>query len=112
MNKTNFEQALADQLADVNKGKQPERDLWLGIELALSSEASEPPRVTLGKRMYFVAATVATFGLIGWLSVNQQSVSLTGDDLVASLSAQHIRKMLYWSGFKINLHLPKIGKTN
>jgi hypothetical protein len=92
MSKTNFEQALANQLADVKKGKQPERDLWPGIELALSSEASEPPRVALGKKMYLVAATVAMFGLIGWLSFNQQSVSLTGGDLVASLSAQHLKQ--------------------
>jgi hypothetical protein len=75
MNKTNFEQALADQLANLNKEQQPKRDLWPGIELALSSEAS-----------------VAMFGLIGWLSVNLQAVSLTGDDLVASLSAQHLQQ--------------------
>ena len=92
MNKTNFEQALADQLANLNKEQQPKRDLWPGIELALSSEASELPRVDLGKKMYLVAATVAMFGLIGWLSVNLQAVSLTGDDLVASLSAQHLQQ--------------------
>lgn len=90
MSKTNFEQTLADQLADVNKHKLPDRNLWPGIELALSSEASEPVHSVVGKKMYLVAATVAIFGLIGWLSVNQQSVSLTGDDLVASLSEQHL----------------------
>jgi hypothetical protein len=92
MNKTNFEQAIADQLADLNKEQQPDRDLWPGIELALSSDTAERSSVMAAKKMYLVAATVAMFGLIGWLSVNQQSVSLTGDDLVASLSAQHLKQ--------------------
>jgi hypothetical protein len=92
MNKTNFEEALADQLANLNKEQHPDRDLWPGIELALSSEASEPSGIALGKNRYLVAATVAMFGLIGWLSVNQQGVSLTGDDLVASLSEQHLKQ--------------------
>lgn len=92
MSKTNFKQTLADQLADVNKELQPERDLWPGIELALSSEVANPSPVAVGKKMYLVAATVAIFGLIGWLSVNQQHVSLTGDDLVVSLSEQHLEQ--------------------
>ena len=92
MSNTNFEQVLANQLADVNKDKQPERDLWPGIEFALSSGNSEPSRAVVGKKMYLVAATVAMFGLIGLLSVNQQGGSLTGDDLVASLSAQHLKQ--------------------
>jgi hypothetical protein len=80
------------QLADVNKEQPPDRDLWPGIELALSTEAAEPSRVVMGRKMYLVAATVAMFGLIGWLSVNQQPISLTGDDLVASLSEQHLEQ--------------------
>ena len=92
MSKTNFEQALTDQLADLNKEQQPDRGLWPGIELALSSETSSSPRTVVPKRMYLVAATVAMFGLIGWLAVNQQTVSLTGNDLVASLSEQHLEQ--------------------
>jgi hypothetical protein len=91
MSKANFEQALAAQLADLNRGQQPDKDLWPGIELALSSEYSEPSHV-VDKKMYLVAATIAIFGLIGWLSVNQQPVSLTGDDLVTSLSKQHLEQ--------------------
>jgi hypothetical protein len=90
--KTNFEQALADQLTDLNKGHQPERDLWPGIELALSSESADPATVVVAKKMYLVAATVAMFALIGWLTVNQQAVLLAGDDLVAALSAQHLKQ--------------------
>ncbi len=90
MNKTNFEIALVSQLAELNKVQQPDRDLWPGIELALLCESSEPLMVVSGKKMYAIAATVAIFGLTGWLSVNQYPVSLTGDELVASLSAQHL----------------------
>jgi hypothetical protein len=90
MNKTNFKIELVSQLAELNKVQQPDRDLWPGIELALLCEPSEPLMVVSGKKMYAIAATVAIFGLIGWLSVNQYPVSLTGDELVASLSAQHL----------------------
>jgi hypothetical protein len=92
MSSTKFEQALVKQLSDVNKEQQPDRDLWPGIELALSSEVADTTRVAVGKKMYLVAATVAMFGLIGWLSINQQLVSHTGDDLVASLSQQHLEQ--------------------
>jgi hypothetical protein len=92
MSKTNFEQTLAEQLANVDKELQPDRDLWPGIELALSSEIADSPPVVAGNKMYLVAATIAIFGLIGWLAVNQQPVSLTGVDLVASLSKQHLEQ--------------------
>ncbi|MFT5837740.1 MAG: hypothetical protein ACI9UT_000229 [Flavobacteriales bacterium] len=92
MSKTHFEQVIVNQLVDVNKEQAPERDLWPGIELALSSDTLDSSPVAVGKKMYLVAATVAMFTLIGWLSVNQQPVSLTGDDLVTSLSEQHLEQ--------------------
>ena len=91
MSKTNFEYVLLSRLTDVNKSQQPDRDLWPGIELALSCEASELSGV-VGKKIYLIAATIAVFGLIGWLSFDQYPVSLTGDDLVASLSEQHLQQ--------------------
>jgi hypothetical protein len=90
VNKTNFEVSIVSQLAEVNKAQLPDRDLWPGIELALSCEPSKPSNAVVEKRMYLVAAAVGIFGLIGWLSVNQYPVSLTGDDLVVSLSKQHL----------------------
>ena len=92
MSKSNFEQTLASQLADMNKDQQPDRDFWPGIELALTSEAEEAPRSIKGSKMYLVAATVAMFATIGWLSLSQQGLSVTGDDLVAALSAQHLEQ--------------------
>lgn len=89
MSKSTFERSMAEQLANLHKERQPDRDLWPGIELALTSEIDgRSPAV--GKKMYLLAATIAVFGLIGWLSVNQQPVTLTGEGLVASLSQQHL----------------------
>ncbi|MBL4630299.1 MAG: hypothetical protein JKY14_03780, partial [Paraglaciecola sp.] len=92
MSNITFEQKLANQLAELDKTRQPDRDLWPGIELALSSEVLDSTPMVEGRKMYLVAATVAMFGLIGWLSINQQSMMLTGDDLVASLSEQHLEQ--------------------
>ena len=92
MSKTIFEQSLTEQLAEVNKEPQPDRDLWAGIELALSSDMSDSSHAVVGKKMYLVAAMFAMFGLIGWLAINQMPVSLTGDDLVTSLSEQHLEQ--------------------
>lgn len=91
MNKASFEQDLKQQVADMHKDKRPDRDLWAGIELALSQdEANTQDVVSKGEtKWYLVAATVAAFGLIGWVSLGQQSTSLTGDELVAALSQQH-----------------------
>lgn len=91
MNKGSFEQDLKQQVADMRKDKQPDRDLWAGIELALSQdESNTQDLVSKGDtKWYWVAATVVAFGLIGWISLGQQSTPLTGDELVAALSQQH-----------------------
>jgi hypothetical protein len=99
MNKANFDQDLSNQLESLNKDKQPERDLWQGIELALTQdEAGQTESKNKnknknknmdGNKLYLLAATVAVFGFVGWLSMGQNSMSLTGDDLVAALSHQH-----------------------
>jgi hypothetical protein len=91
--KKTFEQNLAKQLAELNKEKPPERDLWAGIELALATDKTMIRSQTIpsmaGKKLYLVAATVALFGFIGWLTINPPTVYLTGYELVASLSQQH-----------------------
>lgn len=90
MSNNSFEHDLVNQVAELQKEKQPERDLWQGIELALANDSKELIAPAKTKNLYLIAATVAMFGLIGWLSLNQQSVNLTGSELVASLSQQHL----------------------
>lgn len=90
MNKPTFEQHLADELAKLSRDKIPERDLWLGIEFALNQkDAKQHSELRQGRRTYLAAAAVVMFGLIGWLSLNQYSSALNGDELVALLSSQH-----------------------
>ena len=91
MTNSNFEQALTKKLNDLKTDKQPDRDLWAGVELALAKdEGNSPQRQTItGRKLYLLAASVAMFGLIGWITIGQQNVSLTGNELVAALSQQH-----------------------
>jgi hypothetical protein len=94
MSKPYFDAELQQQLAELCKDKQPERDLWQGIELALASQEApmhqhnNRPRVA-GSKIYLIAATLGAFAMFAWILVNQHSQVLVGDSLVAVLSAQH-----------------------
>lgn len=92
MSNNSFDENLDKQLAKLSKDKQPERDLWPGIELALANDSNELITPVKTKGLYLIAATVAMFGLLGWLSLHQQTVNLTGSELVASLSQQHLEQ--------------------
>jgi hypothetical protein len=94
MNSQEFDADLQQHLSVLAREKQPERDLWQGIELALASDAAanqlnDQTIKAGGNKLHLLAAAFAIFGLIGWLSINQQTNLLSGDDLVASLSEQH-----------------------
>ena len=94
MNKAHFEDELQQQLAQLNKDRLPERDLWQGIELALANQETAKPfnssevRVS-GSKLYAIAATFAVLAMFGWMSFQQQSPALVGDSLVLALSEQH-----------------------
>lgn len=87
MNNNDFDSHLKQQLAALPRDKQPDRDLWQGVELALANDVSNKPRLTA--KYYLLAASFAAFALLGWLSLSQQSNPLSGQDLVAVLSEQH-----------------------
>ena len=93
------EQRLQDALAELPVEKQPERDLWRGIELALerpesmSMDASKPQT---NKRLQPVwLASAASFALVatlGWFGLQgspNSDLSSQSAALVASLSEQH-----------------------
>ena len=94
MRKHPFEAALQQQLAEFDKVKQPECDLWPGIELALvSQEAAKQfntrwPHLT-GSKLYAIAASFALLALSSWILLNRPPQVLVGDNLVAALSMQH-----------------------
>lgn len=88
MNKSGFEQNLQQQLQNMVRDKQPERDLWPGIELALASQ-SETNGVGSSRKIYAIAAAVALVGLVGLMSFKPSSPPPGGSELIANLSAQH-----------------------
>jgi hypothetical protein len=94
MNSQKFDADLQQHLSVLAYEKQPERDLWQGIELALTNDPAanrqnnQSVKAT-GNKLYLLAAAFAIFGLISWLSINNQTNLLSGDALVASLSEQH-----------------------
>lgn len=89
MNKPNqFEQELQQQINALPKEQQPTRDLWPGIELALSEPVSQQ-RQPQYKIWYATAASV----LVGILSVallwQPQQKQVNSDELIQLLSQQH-----------------------
>lgn len=90
MSNNSFEHDLVNEIAELKKEKQPDRDLWQGIELALANDSKELIKPAKTKSLYLIAAAVGMFGLIGWLSIYQPQVNLTGNDLVLAMSQQHL----------------------
>lgn len=98
MNKQNFESALKQQLNEIEKIKQPERDLWAGIEHGLNDELTPnqlkdlPEKSGARPKLYGVAAALAFVGLFSWYGLEQQQDTVTGQQLVAALSSQHAQQ--------------------
>ena len=93
MKANNFDDELKKQLDALPQERQPERDLWRGIELGPESDTSHTPSAAPTK-WYAVAASVALVACISWYSVNQTGTPdgsnvLEGEALVAALSNQH-----------------------
>ncbi|GAA0859879.1 hypothetical protein [Aliiglaciecola litoralis] len=94
MNKANFEADLRAKLAQLEKDKQPERDLWAGIEIALADEDT-PNQIRAQRqpkqrpKMVAIAASVALVGVLTWYGMQSPVNEVSGQDLVAALSSQH-----------------------
>lgn len=103
MHKPDFEQVLQGKLAQLDTQKQPERDLWTGIELALVKQEDEARNVfDLSEKNVRVnsnhhywakaavfAAAVTMLALVSWKGLLPSDEMISGDELVAALSAQH-----------------------
>lgn len=87
MNNSDFDTHLKQHLGELPREKQPQRDLFQGVELALANDASNKSPVTA--KLYLLAASFAAFAVLGWLSLSQPSNQLSGENLVAVLSEQH-----------------------
>ncbi|MEW9798508.1 hypothetical protein [Alteromonas sp. CYL-A6] len=89
-----FDDELNDKLNALPEEKQPERDLWRGIELAIEHEQAHAGTARQSSRPWLaVAASVALVATISWFgwqqSAQQRGGQLTGEALVMALSQQH-----------------------
>ncbi|MDO6713075.1 hypothetical protein Q4567_20230 [Aliiglaciecola sp. 2_MG-2023] len=94
MSNMNFEKDLRAQIDALSNEKQPERDLWAGIEIALAEEPAPLEQVQKSKsessfKVIAIAASFALVCVLSWFSLNPTSEQMTGQDLVAALSSQH-----------------------
>lgn len=96
MNNHDFDASLQDKIAELQKDKQPQRDLWPGIELALANEAAPNQQkqsnnnvTNLTTRWVAAAAAFAFVGVLSWYGINQPAENISGEQLIAALSSQH-----------------------
>ena len=86
-----FDTKLQTQLSQLQKDKSPERDLWAGIEVAITARKHRSSPWTTP--LTAVAASIAAC-LLGILFVTQmRSSSSTESNVVAQLDALHQQEM-------------------
>ncbi|MFQ3250429.1 MAG: hypothetical protein ACI9O6_002267 [Glaciecola sp.] len=102
MNKSNdnrLDEALEKRIEQMALDKQPERDLWKGIEQAIELDAKKSASAekshTEGKHlfrspkpMFAMAASFLVLVVVGWMSF-ESGKNLQGENLVAAMSEQH-----------------------
>ena len=95
MTKNKFDDALNQQLEALPNEKQPQRDLWRGVALALENDAeSKTTRPRQRSGWAAMAACVALIAMVSWYGLQQPPTepgaqAITGDALVKALSQQH-----------------------
>ncbi|MFT5276398.1 MAG: hypothetical protein ACI97K_002811 [Glaciecola sp.] len=89
-NEANIAPRINDGIKNINLEKQPERDLWRGIEQALqnSDNAAGNSKLSGMKPMLAMAASFMVVAVISWASF-ESGKSMQGDALVAAMSEQH-----------------------
>ncbi|MBC3766844.1 hypothetical protein [Neptunicella marina] len=88
MSNQQFEQDLRNKIDQLDKNMQPQRDLWTGIEVALSEQ-----HTTKKKPYLAIAASVMVVGLVGWLGLKSDIVADNSPQLVQTLTQQHQQQM-------------------
>lgn len=101
MNSSQFDTQLPDEIAHLKHDVAPKRDLWPGIELAISRQNSEKPHLNRMlehvKQWFFapqmsIAMGVAVTGLLLVVANNQQIEPQKSSGLVSQLTAQHLQQ--------------------
>jgi len=82
------ENELQKQIEQLALEKQPERDLWKGIEQALEQTKHTDSDMRSRKPILAMAASFMLVAIVGWMSF-ESGKSLQGESLVAALAEQH-----------------------
>lgn len=83
------QQTLSNMIDEQQRDKQPERDLWPGIEQALVRESVTQVKAKSAiKPSFAIAASVLIAVFVGWFGF-ESGKSIQGEALVAALSEQH-----------------------
>ena len=104
-----FEKQLQEDINQLPKSIEPEKDLWTGIDIALNKEYSKDGAAAHTKKAvsptsrnsswnsawnnpWALAASFAIIAFVSWFGFQSQSVDkvLEPDQLVTLLEAQHI----------------------
>lgn len=95
MNNEQFEQQLSSDIEGLPRERQPERDLWPGIEVAMNLNGSESAQngsvVTLAKQpvWYATAASFLVVAMFTWFNFNGASSVGVNEAFIAQMALEH-----------------------
>lgn len=78
MTNAEFDKKLQQQLEELPKAIQPQKDLWKGIDHALEEPVRDSGN---GQKWYAIAATVAFVGILSWNLIPQTAPVSTEETL-------------------------------
>jgi Tfp pilus assembly protein PilO len=95
MNNEQFEQQLLNDIQSLPKERQPERDLWPGIEVAMSLDKVEANHkgsiVTFAKQptWFAVAASFFMVAMVAWVNFGDIGTVEVNEAFIAQMALEH-----------------------
>lgn len=93
MTEQDFDSQLRRQIDALPRQIQPQRDLWAGIDVALTQQSMQqdetPVKVPHHRGLYALAASLMVVAITAWLTLSPAPQQVTGEQLVNALSEQH-----------------------
>ena len=65
---SNFDDKLAQHISEISKEKQPERDLWRGIELGITSQQDDASSSTVTAKQWMAIAASVCLVTVLWFA--------------------------------------------
>ncbi|MED5487852.1 MAG: hypothetical protein VYD38_01845 [Pseudomonadota bacterium] len=65
---SNFDDELAQHISEISKEKQPERDLWRGIELGITSQQDDASSSTVTSKQWMAIAASVCLVTVLWFA--------------------------------------------